>query len=259
MPPDLPAGAPNALYPDGGNNPAGHIEQMKDPATGLPKAAPVAAPAPSSPPSPESPAPASPEPSAEPPAPPSEAAPVEGEAKPEEPAPVDVSAYADLKLPETLTPNEPLFNEFKALAAELKLAPKDAEKLLPFAEKLAKGQVEALQSAIAESAKQQREAWIGEIKSMPEFQGEAYERNTTFLARLMDEFGSPQAKDYLNATGAGDNPHLVRMILKMGEALIEGEPTPLGDPGSLAAPKQDGKTGPKTAGSILYPNMNQPN
>lgn len=248
--PSAAGAAGNVMYPDGGNNPAGNLAGAIDPATGQPKfsAAAVADPA-----KPAEVAPAADPSAAAPIADP--AKPAEEPAKPGEVAPLDLAAYADLKLPEGLVADEALFGEFKSLAAEAGIPPEAATKLLPFAEKLATAQLTRFQeAATAEFSKQQGD-WVTELKSMPEFQGEALERNTAFLGRLMDEFGSPEARAYLDSTGAGNNPAIVKMLLSMGQALVEGDPTPVGDPGRLATPKPAARGARASGGSILYPDL----
>jgi hypothetical protein len=239
-----------ALYPDGGNNPAGASAAGPLTTADRPPGAvdPAAAPA----------APAAvvePAKEAELAAKPSA---IEGEKSAEKPAekaspPLDVTAYADLKLPEGFVVEPALMDGFKSEAATLGLKPEAAQGLVDkfLAPALTK-QAEAFQAAIEAGAATTRQGFLAELQAMPEFQGEARERNLGLLGRAFDEFGTPEARRAFDVTMAGDNPHIVKMFLGMAEALMEGEATAPGQPGSLAS--ANGRpTGPKSGGQILYP------
>jgi hypothetical protein len=238
--PAAPASAVNALYPT--NAEAGKPGEI------APAAAPV---------DPAAAAPAAP--SVEPAAAAPEGAPAEGEAKPveetkpegEAPAKIDPASY-EIKLAEGFVVDEPSLNEFKTTAAELGLPPEGAQKLVDLYTKVAQAQVAKLNDASAAEFQRQQSEWTQQVQAMPEFQGERAAQTTAFLGRVMDEFGSPEAREYLNSTGAGNHPAIVKMILGMANALLEGEPTPVGKPGSLASPT--GKAPARRSGAeILYP------
>jgi hypothetical protein len=167
------------------------------------------------------------------------------------PAPkIDPATY-DLKLADGFQVNEPVMAEFKTTAAELGLPPEGAQKLFDLYQKTV-GEL-ATQFASTQQAEfsAQQSKWTAELNAMPEFTGEARERNTAFLGRVMDEFGSPEAREYFNSTGAGNNPAIVKMILGMAEALMEGAPAPAARPANIAA--NSGRGQRRTGGAILYP------
>jgi hypothetical protein len=260
--PDSVAPAGAVLYPDGGNNPAGNPGAAVDPATGQPKFSPgpidTAAAKIPDPAAPAEPAKAAePAPAAEPAKPAEPEKPAEGEA-------LDLKPYDGLKMSEAFAVDDATMTEFKTAAAEEGITPKGAERLLGMYEKVLQTQIAPYAEAMKEYSTLQtvNATWTEEVGKMPEFQGEAGKRNQELLGKILDEFGGTPAegqlsiRDHLNLTRAGNSPLLIRLILEMGKALVEGEPTPVGSPGSLAGPKPNGKAGPRTAGDVLYGNAN---
>jgi hypothetical protein len=262
--PAAPGGA--TLYPDGGNNPAGNPTAAIDPATGAPKFTPgpvdtaAQAAAAALEPKPAEPAPAESAKAAEPAA----KAPEEPPKKEGEAEPLDLKPYEGLKMSEAFAVDDATMTEFKTAAAEEGVSPKAAERLLGMYEQVLQKQIAPYAEAMQEysTLTTANAAWVDEVGKMPEFQGEAGKRNQELLGKILDEFGGtpaegqPSIRDHLNLTRAGNSPLLIRMILEMGKALVEGEPTPVGAPGSLAGPKPNGKAGPRTAGDVLYGNAN---
>lgn len=87
--------------------------------------------------------------------------------------------------------------------------------------------------------------WRQESESLPAFQGEQRAKSLETLGKLMDEYGSPEARAILDESGLGNHPAICNYLLKVGAALTEGEPTPPGEP-----PKR--QDGARTAGEIFY-------
>lgn len=219
--------------------------------------APVAAPAPAStvltegaPTSPPAAADASPPPAPDAPAAPADA-PAGGEPAPSTEAPADPTPIVyDLKVPDGVTIDAPAFTAFTTLATESKLVPEVAQSLLTqHAEALKASQTAQIAAAQAQFQETQ-DAWKAEVKALPEFSTEAATKTSMqSIGRMMDEFGTPEVKSILDATGAGNNPHLVSMFLKMANALTEGRPTTAPN----AAPPSKGKPN----GTLSYPTIPQ--
>lgn len=170
---------------------------------------------------------------------------------------LSIESY-NITLPEGLIVDEPLMKEFKELSLKNKLAPETAQEMVGFYKKAMEGQINKLEELIPESLRPAtRAAWAKEISAMPEFQGEREATSSAVLGRVMDEFGSPELKLALNSSGFGDNPHLVKMILEMATALVEGGPTETGSP---APTGKDGKpTKGRSYAESFYPNQAQGN
>ncbi len=152
-------------------------------------------------------------------------APSGGDTVPAGDAPAAPIVY-DLKVPDGVTIDPPAMEAFTALAQESKLAPEIAQKLLDQHTEALKASQTAQINAAQQQFQETQEAWKAEVKAMPEFATEAATKTSMqSIGRLMDEFASPEVKSILDATGAGNNPHLVSMFLKLSKALAEGRPT----------------------------------
>lgn len=163
-------------------------------------------------------------------------------------------SYKDLTLPEGFVVDDALLTTAKTTFAELGVAPDVAPKLLDLYATVTK----AVNAQATSDFNAQQTAWKTEIDAMPEFQGEARATSLQSIGKVFDEYGTPEARAALDAFSTGNNPALVKMFLRMANALSEGTPTSQGRP---AATGKDGKplsqTG-KTIGQRLYPDQAQP-
>jgi hypothetical protein len=93
-----------------------------------------------------------------------------------------------------------------------------------------------------------QKAWQAEVKADKEIGGANLQKNLSSVAKLIDSLGAKEAQDFrqaLNFTGAGNNPAVIKALVKLAQAqtepgLISGSPPP--------APQ-------KTAAQKLYPEM----
>lgn len=165
-----------------------------------------------------------------------------------------VDSYKDLALPEGFVLDDALMTTAKASFAELGIKPDLAPKLLDLYATVTK----AVNAQATQEFATQQTAWTTEINTMPEFQGEARATSLQAIGKVFDEYGTPEARAALDAFGTGNNPALVKMFLRMANALSEGTPTTQGRP---AATGKDGKPASqqgKTIGQRLYPDQAQP-
>lgn len=181
------------------------------------------------------------------PAPAGEAKP-EGEAPAEAPAALTVESYKDLTFPEGFTPDAEAIGKVNTIFAEAGVPVDKAQALMD----IYSANLQAAVDAGANAAKQHfvdlNNKWIGELDAMPEFQGEARKQTSTILGTALDEYGSDAAREAFNVTGAGNNPAIVRFILNLANAIVEGAPTPGG-----GVPPNSGKSGQrKSLGQSLY-------
>ena len=150
----------------------------------------------------------------------------------ETPAPEAVPLTLDdlkIDLPEGVALDEGVLTEFQGLANSLKLNSEQAQTLM----KLHVSQVEQVMKAFTEGAQttwnETQTAWRNEILADPEIGGAKAKETQTLLGRALDEFGSPEARQALNLTGAGNSLPLVKMFAKMAKQLVgEGTPVPAG-------------------------------
>lgn len=116
-----------------------------------------------------------------------------------------------------------------------------AQKLIDLQQDFAKSQDAALTAAW----EQQQETWKNEVKADPEVGGDKMEPALAEIAKMVNEYGTPEVADILTNTGAGNNVHIVKMMYKIAKALNEGNGHASGNPPPDA----------KTAAQKLFPSM----
>jgi hypothetical protein len=172
------------------------------------------------------------------------------EKKPEPRAPEE---YAEFTLPEGTTLDEAGLSEFKSFAKEQDLTQEQAQKVIEFGGAKIKAMTEAPYKLWAET----QTKWQAEVKADPEIGGTKYEESVKTAALVFQpgeanpfvksDAEAKALKDALNMTGAGNNPVMVKLFVKMGAMLKE--------PGSLSGgPLKD------SADSLLakmYPTMSE--
>lgn len=133
-----------------------------------------------------------------------------------EPAPVQ---ELNLTLPEGLQADEAALTAFKETLLDANLSPQDrGQKLLD----LYAAQAKALSDAATEGFTKTQTEWRNELAKDPAFSGDALPKSLETIGKAFDVYGTPQAREAFDITGAGNNPHIVRMIHKMAAALNEG-------------------------------------
>jgi hypothetical protein len=130
-----------------------------------------------------------------------------------------------------------LIAKFGELAGELGLSNAGANKLVnDMSLLLEKKQQQAVQ--------QVQNAWIERAKADAEFGGEALKENLGYAKRALDTFGTPELTAFLNQTGAGNHPEIIRTFVKVGRML--------GEDGVV---KGNVSASSRSITDILYPNM----
>lgn len=157
-----------------------------------------------------------------------------------------VPADYKITLPEGFAPDDKFLSEFQTTSAEAKLPLDVAQKFADLGTKLVQANIDALNAQHNQTVAD----WVKEAEAMPEFQGELKAKTQVFLGRMMDEFGTPELRTVFDETGFGNHPHLIKMLIEMGKALMEGEPSAPGSPGNLAGPT--GRRAGQTLGERLY-------
>jgi hypothetical protein len=161
--------------------------------------------------------------------------------------------YAEFTIPEGTTLDEQSATEFKGLAKELDLTQEQAQKLLDFGGGKLRAQIEAPYKLWAET----QAKWQAEVKADPEIGGTKFEQSIKDAAQVFvpgdsnpfvkDEAEAKSLRDALNMTGAGNNPAIVKLFVKIGTLLKE--------PGSLSGgPVKDTQD---TLLAKMYPTMNE--
>ena len=147
-----------------------------------------------------------------PPAPPIPTPPAPDPAKSPEPAPGAPEKYTDFKLPENVTVNQDLLGKFNEVAKGLNLPQENAQKLMDLA-------AEHGTAVVAEQKAQWdtiRDGWVTEIKADKDFGGDKFNETIERAKRAL-KTNDPEntMKDFLETTGFGDFPPLIRMLANM--------------------------------------------
>jgi hypothetical protein len=158
-----------------------------------------------------------------------------GDAKPAEGVkPEGAPVKYDFKLPEGYQiDSKERFAKFEAVLRKADIKPEVAQELVDIAIENGKSAEEA---KAAESAKVKTE-WLAALKSDPEIGGQNYDATVQYAKRAMKEFANEKFVKFLNDTGFGDNPEMVRAFARIGKKMgedkfVEGKPsgTPEGKP-----------------------------
>lgn len=128
------------------------------------------------------------------------------------------------KLPEGFQASDEAIQNFIGVVSDEKLAPQErAQKLLDM-------HVSALQSAAEGPIKTWNdihEKWISEIASNKEF-GTGNPKSpikpevAASIGKVFDQYGTPELRNVLSLTGAGNNPEIVSFMSKIAKVLTEG-------------------------------------
>ncbi len=107
--------------------------------------------------------------------------------------------------------------DFEPVARELNLTNEQAQKLVDAYPKI----LAHAQQRQAEAWQAQTEEWAATVKADKEIGGDKLTANLGVAQRALDTFGTPALKEYLNGTGLGNHPELVKAFVKVGKAMSE--------------------------------------
>lgn len=135
--------------------------------------------------------------------------------QPETPA-YTIEDYDSVSVPDGLQVRPELMGEFKSIAAELKLPPEAAQRLMDLEIKNAQAQLEQQAQIL--------EGWRKEIVGDPEFGGSKLPE-TTGAARLALKTYDPSGSllTELTQTGYGNHPGIIRFLARVGKSLAEDD------------------------------------
>ncbi len=188
---------------------------------------------------------------------PNDSAPLEANAPPEDspqedmppentPPPRAPEEYSQFTVPEGLAMDEAQTADFKSFAKEQGLTQEQAQKVLDFGGVKIKEMIEAPYKTWRET----QEKWQAEVKADPEIGGTKFEQSIKDSALVFEPnesnpfVGSAEEakalREALNTTGAGNNPAVVKLFVKMGKLLAEpgtftGKPTAVDKQGDILA------------------------
>ncbi|HBS4243428.1 TPA: peptidase [Klebsiella quasipneumoniae subsp. quasipneumoniae] len=108
--------------------------------------------------------------------------------------------------------------QFEPIARELNLTNEQAQKMVDlYGTKI----MPMVQKQQAEAWQAQTEEWAATVKADKEIGGDKLTANLGVAQRALGTFGTPALKEYLNGTGLGNHPELVKAFVKVGKAMSE--------------------------------------
>lgn len=126
---------------------------------------------------------------------------------------------------------------FEPLARELNLTNEQAQKMVDlYGEKL----LPQIQKQQTEAWQKTTEQWAADVKADKEIGGDKLVSSLSVAQRALDQFGTPELKEYLNSTGLGNHPELVKTFVKIGKSMSED---------GMVTGKGSGQ---RTAAEVLY-------
>lgn len=146
----------------------------------------------------------------------------------------------DLKMPEGVEVDAAMLDQFSPTFKELGLTTKQAQAL---ADKFIEAQTKNGE-AQAQGWTKTVEGWVNQAKTDPEIGGPKWDATVKDASGIVKRFGNDALREYLNASGAGNHPEMIRFMAKVGAVIGEDRPAISENPGKKVA--QD-------TAAILYP------
>jgi len=160
------------------------------------------------------------------------------EAKPDEAAATEIQ---DFIAPEGVELDAELSDSVKALAKDKGWDQETAQAIVDLGLKQAQKFTEAQQALHQQTV----DGWLEATKTDKEI-GANLEANTALAAKARDQFTTPEFRQFLNDSGLGNHPEMIRAFMRIGKAIsedsLEGRGTTTGEP--------------KTQEKKMYPDMN---
>ncbi len=129
--------------------------------------------------------------------------------------------YADFKLPDNFKANESTLTEFKAVAKDLGLTQEAAQKLVDFQTAQSAKTVQAFSDEMQSHVDKTAKEWATAAKADKEYGGEEFDKNMGFASAALKAFGTPELKTLLNESRLGNNPEVVRFMVRAGKAISQ--------------------------------------
>lgn len=120
-------------------------------------------------------------------------------------------------MPEGVQYDEQFEGTFKNLAHTAGLTPKQAKQIYDGYHEYVGNKL----TSEGQTSEAQASQWVDSLKQ--EF-GKAYDERVDLAQRAVETYGSPELTEWLDNTGMGNNPMIVKMFAKIGENLAEGRP-----------------------------------
>lgn len=127
--------------------------------------------------------------------------------------------------------------QFEPIARELNLTNEQAQKMVDlYGTKI----MPMVQQQQVEAWQKTTEQWAADVKEDKEIGGDKLTGNLSAAQRALAQFGTPELKEYLEGTGLGNHPELVKAFVKIGKAMSED---------GMVTGKESGQ---RSAAEVLY-------
>lgn len=146
--------------------------------------------------------------------------------------------YSDFTFPEGYEADPEVMEKFTPLAQKYGIPQEDAQALIDLYVKSQQDHIDAFVATVDE--------WRKTAEADKEYGGKALKENLGHAHRLIEKFGTPELKEYLNAYGAGNHPEVLRFFVRVGKAMAEDTIETGGNPKGEA----------RDIAKIFFPNMN---
>jgi hypothetical protein len=127
--------------------------------------------------------------------------------------PQDIKNY-NIKRPAATAYNESFIESFKEAALKSNVLPKQAEAMLNWYN-------DALKTQSGAISEKQKQAQAKELSDLKTEWGAAFDNKLYAAQVAFKEFGDPEAAKYLEESGIGNNPKLLKMFARIGEVMKE--------------------------------------
>lgn len=111
--------------------------------------------------------------------------------------------------------------KFTAIAKELALKSDGGQKLVDWANEQGTALLEAASKARESELQKEQQSWVDALKADAEFAGDKFDPALKSAQRAMTAVGTPALKQFLEETGLGNHPEMVRAFARMGAKLGE--------------------------------------
>ncbi|CAB5162273.1 putative protease [uncultured Caudovirales phage] len=149
--------------------------------------------------------------------------------------------YAEFNMPEGITLDPEVGTDLKSLAKDLDLSQEQAQKVADLGAKLTQKWGDALQSQI----EAQSNAWIDAAKADKEIGGDKLNENLGLAKSALGKFGTPELRELLNTSRLANNPEVIRLLAKVGQAISDDSRAVTGT----------GSPSPSTLADRMYPSQ----
>ena len=143
----------------------------------------------------------------------------------------------EFKPPEGQELDAAALEQFEPIARELNLTNEQAQKMVDlYGTKI----MPMVQQQQVEAWQKTTEQWAADVKADKEIGGDKLTGNLSAAQRALAQFGTPELKEYLEGTGLGNHPELVKAFVKIGKAMSED---------GMVTEKESGQ---RSAAEVLY-------